>query len=156
MLNMFKKETPADKVRAEIKSIELKKSSANSVRENQKATEKANGDKCLFNAGMQAYKQFKNETTEIDINDCFAGYEASIIAMQEIDKKTDTMIERYDEEISVLTANLVILEAEATQPAPTQTNTAQTNSSVAIFCENCGTSLNSSDAFCQNCGTKIV
>lgn len=158
--NFFKKEeTQADKVRAEIESMEFKKTSILQVVLNEKATCETNIQQILYKMGLEVY----NKSKKGDENYDFSEYIAEINAIEEtVSQKNSKIAEitnRYDEEISLLKENLKFTEAPTqVQPTTVQTPTPPVQAVVDVgsnSCSSCGTTVGTGDLFCQSCGTKI-
>ena len=145
MKNFFKKETAADKVRAEISSMEFKKNSILAVIQSEKHDVENEKTKVLCSIGTYAYNQNETGNTQYDFTEHFNEIKELNLQLSLKNDKEVEMCNRYDEEIIMLKANLDMLE-------PLVTDTASEDK---VFCENCGKPAMKTDVFCQFCGSKI-
>ncbi len=151
MLNIFKKETEEDKIRTEIQNTEFKKNSMVATVNNEKAQLEQEKRGHFFAMGETVYNNHKERISVEDFQETFQKIHALEEQMKEKDAKIQEITARYDEEISLLSANLVSIQA-ATTAASTP---AQAPAAKGGFCENCGNAHNGQNAFCESCGNKL-
>lgn len=144
MLSFLKSEKDQEiaRIKKEIKSTELKKSSMVSAVAGEKTELEQQRTSCFAKIGSDAYTLHKSGSTSYDFSGIFQQIEALEVQMVEKDEKIAELNARYNEEISLLSATVPTDEAAA----PTQ---------AASFCEKCGTQASAGDAFCQSCGNKM-
>lgn len=153
MLNLFKKETEEDKIRTEITNTEFKKNSMISTVNNEKAQLEQEKRNFFTEMGETVYNNHKERISVEDFAETFEKIKGLEQQMTEKEAKIVEIAARYDEEINLLSANLVTIQQQA-QAAAAPVATAAP-AAAGGFCENCGTAHSGQDAFCQGCGTKI-
>lgn len=149
MLSFLKseKEQETARIKKEIKSTELKKTSMISAVTSEKTELEKQRTTCFTKIGADAFALHKSGSTNYDFSAIFQQIDDLEGQMLEKDKKIQELAVRYDEEISLLTASIPAEEVQATSVAPTTATPA--------FCEKCGTKSSEGDTFCQNCGNKM-
>lgn len=151
--NFFKKETEADKILAEIKNSEFKKTSMIGAVLNEKNTLLAKKNSLFLEIGEHVYTNFLEGKTEYEFESFFTQITELISDMETKETKISELTVRYDEEISLLQSSLSMLEAQAQQPqAPVPAAPAPT---AGPACGNCNAPITPGDAFCESCGTKL-
>ncbi len=102
----FKKETPADRIRKEIESTEFKKQSMISTIESEKGALLNEKWKELYNMGVHAYEQHKDENPEYDFSSYVEAIKILDDEISEKDNKIEEIAARYDEEVDLLNKSL--------------------------------------------------
>ena len=143
--DMFAKDEREEKLKREISSLEFRKGTIISSIDAEIASLKAEQEKCFFDAGRYAYEIWCKEKTQADLTFCWNKVQGIVdkITVQETKKKE--MIERYDEEIKLMTANFNV----------TMNNIPSSNSLNSATCQHCGASISCEDVFCQACGGRV-
>ena len=150
MKSFFKKETDADRVRSEIEGMKFKKSSILAVLENERGELEKTKTRALYEVGLYVYENHEKGSEELEFTQFWGVIEEINGNIQLKNDKIKELDSRYDEDISLLQANLNMIEPPI----------APVSATVAIeecgFCEQCGNKMKKGDMFCQSCGTKVA
>lgn len=115
MRNLFKKETEEDKIRAEINNTEFKKNSMLTTVNNEKMGLEQQKRDIIYKIGEEKLREYKEKIEDFDYKSSFDSIDQLEGQMQEKDAKMQDISARYDEEISLLSANLATAQAAAQQ-----------------------------------------
>ena len=146
---------PERKLLAEIESTEFKKQSIIAPLQHEILMAQQRIDQLLHQIGYEVYNSHISEATEqADLKAQFDAIGEQKAFIKEKEAKKGEFVDRYDEEISMLRANLnQMMAAYAPKPIQHQTVTGGTGKAI---CGGCGAQYTvGQDAFCGECGTKL-
>lgn len=143
---MLGKDNREEKLRQEIKSLELRKESIIASINGEIGNLQAEQRTVFLEAGKNAYDIWRKDKLQANLTAYFEKVQEleSKIAAQEAKKKE--MTDRYDEEIKLIANNIDFGSMNAGKAAVV---------TGSASCPNCGSAIANDDAFCQNCGTKL-
>lgn len=144
---VFGRDEREEKLKQEIRSLELRKESVFQTINNEIARLQREQSNILFEAGKNAFEVWNKDKTQANLEAYWAKMLELDKQITEQEKKKTEMGNRYDEEISLISSNF-----NATQ---TTSFTAAPVSSGAGKCPSCGAAISNDDVFCQNCGAKL-
>ena len=141
------KDAREEKLKQEIKSLELRKESVLASINNEIIKLQSEQKSIFLDAGKYAYETWCESKTPADLTTYWNQVQelADKIAVQEA--KMKEMTERYDEEIRLIASNLNGAANSGASVSPADVTSAT--------CPNCGMVISDEDIFCQGCGTKL-
>ena len=156
MSGLFGKKTEGErKLLAEIESTEFKKQSLISPLHNEILMAQQRIDQLLHKIGYEVYEgHSKGSLEQVNVKTQFAAIDDQKAFIKEKEAKIAEFAGRYDEEISMLQANLnQMMMAYAPQPMQYQTAAGGAGNA---FCGGCGTRYTVGlETFCGGCGNKL-
>ena len=153
---------PERKLMAEIESTEFKKQSIIAPLQNEIRMAQQRIDQLLHHIGYEVYNGHINGATEqVDLKAHYDAIGDQKMFIKEKEAKIAEFVGRYDEELSMLKANLnQMMMSYAPQPMPgamhVQHPPIMEGGASKAFCGECGTQYTvGQDAFCGGCGNKL-
>ncbi len=139
------KDETEEKLKQEIKSLELRKESVLASINKEIGNRQAEQNTLFLEAGKYAYDIWSKDEVQADLTDYWDKVQELADQIKEQEAKKKEMTERYEEEISLIAGNLHTgMHAAAPAAAPGSAS-----------CPNCGAAIADGDVFCQSCGTKL-
>ena len=139
------KDEREEKLKKEIKSLELRKESILKSINNEIIKLQAEQNSLFLDAGKHAYDIWNKDKLQTNLSSYWDRVQELDDRIKEQEAKKKEMTERYDEEIKLISNNLNIGVSEGTS----------TVSFGTASCPYCGTAITSDDIFCQSCGKKL-
>lgn len=136
-----------EKLKQEIKSLELRKESILASINGEIANLQAEQRNILLEAGKYGFESWDKDKKEVSLVSFFEKVQELDGKIEAQETKKKEMTERYDEEIKLIANNLNFGSMNVGTPAVASGSSAS--------CPNCGAGIASDDVFCQNCGTKL-
>ena len=146
-----------EKLMAEIENTEFKKQSIIAPLQNEIRMAQQRIDQMLHQVGYEVYEgQAKGNLDKVDLEARFSAIDEQKKFIKEKEAKIAEFANRYDEEISMLQANLnQMMMAYAPQPMHYHAPPVPVGSANAV-CGVCGTPYTyGQEAFCGGCGNKL-
>ena len=140
------KDDREEKLKQEIKSLELRKESILASINGEIANLQAEQRNILLEAGKYGFESWDKDKKEVSLVSFFEKVKEIDGKIEAQETKKKEMTDRYDEEIKLIANNLNSGSVSAGTPAVT---------GGSASCPNCGAGIASDDVFCQNCGTKL-
>lgn len=139
------KDEREENLKKEVRSLEFRKQSVLASINNEIANLQSEQRTLFLEAGEYAYDAWRKDREQADLTSYWDKVQelADKIAGQEA--KKNEMIDRYDEEISLIAGSLNVAV----------NNTSLAAASGSAVCPNCGSAIADGDIFCQGCGTKL-
>lgn len=134
-----------EKLRQEIKSLELRKESVLASINNEIIKLQSEQNSLFLDAGKYAYDIWSKDKLQTDLSSYWDKVQELDDRIKEQEAKKKEMTERYDEEIELISNNLNNGMREGTS----------TDDSGMASCPHCGATIASDDIFCQSCGKKL-
>ncbi len=139
------KDETEEKLKQEIKSLELRKESVLASINKEIGNRQAEQNTLFLEAGKHAYDIWSKDEMQADLTDYWDKVQELADQIKEQEVKKKEMTERYEEEIKLIAGNL----HTGTHAA------APTAASGSASCPNCGAAIADGDVFCQSCGAKL-
>ncbi len=145
-MKLFKKEeSPYERMRKEIDSIEFKKRTIQASLDEDRAETDAEIEKILVRIGSVVYESHLAGITDYKFDDYFAKIATLREEFKQQKTRTEEIINNYDYEINILEASCGIPSSRPAQSTVVQDG---------CFCGKCGNTMSNEDIFCNRCGTK--
>ena len=151
--------SPEKKLQKEIEGAEFKKQSLITPLQNDINGANNKVQRALNSIGELIYeKHLQNESVNYEqvkpeLVEHYNNISEQKVLIAEREAKIKEFSDRYDEEISILKANLAAMTAAAAQPS---TPNAAANNESGEKCPQCGNAYTpNEDAFCTGCGAKL-
>lgn len=138
---VFGRDEKEEKLKAEIRSLELRKESVFQTINNEIVRMQREKESVLYEAGKKAFEVWSEDKTQADLENHWTKMLELDKLIEEQEKKKFEMGTRYDEEISLISSNFSM---------STPSFIAGTGK-----CSGCGNVISNDDAFCQRCGAKL-
>ncbi len=140
-----REESPYERMKKEIKSIEFKKHTIQASLSEDMAENEAEIQKVLVRIGSIVYESHLAGITEYKFDEYFAKIEKLREEFKLQKARTEDIIDNYNYEISILEASCGIPASNPEQPVEPKSD---------YFCGKCGNCMSDKDIFCNRCGTK--
>ncbi len=146
--NIFGEE---NKLKQEIKSLELRRESVFTAINGEIASLENQKRELFLTVGTRLYDAWKDKKEDsVNFEDYWTKVQELEKQIEEQEKKRVEMGERYNEEINLIRNTIAMNQAAAAAPQAAPQVVPD-----VLKCPKCGVNVRPTDAFCQNCGNKL-